>query len=125
MAIGFCGIRNSFLVSFFSTNLVSKEGSKDSNVPENTNNDDETVEDDEAELGYTGQSKKSCSCIGKIYKTKQDLVFSVKLQFGKTLVSVQNKFALQKDFLFTKFWTKNRYKFQEKILLQKILDPKN
>ena len=27
----------------------------------------------------------------------QDLVFSVKLQFGKTLVSVQNKFALQKD----------------------------
>ena len=26
----------------------------------------------------------------------QDLVFSVKLQFGKTMVSVQNKFALQK-----------------------------
>ena len=55
----------------------------------------------------------------------QDLVFSVKLQFGKTLVSVQNKFALQKDFLFRKFWTKNKYKFQEKFLLQKILGPKN
>ena len=48
MAVGFCGISNSLLVSFLSTNLVSKEGSKDSNVPENTNNDDETVEDDEA-----------------------------------------------------------------------------
>ena len=45
MAIGFCGIRNLFLVFFFLTNLVSKEGSKDSNVPEDTNNDDKTVED--------------------------------------------------------------------------------
>ena len=27
---------------------------------------------------------------------KQDFVFIVKLQFGKTLVSVQNKFALKK-----------------------------
>ena len=35
---------------------------------------------------------------------KQDLVFSVKLQFGKT---------------------KNKYKFQEKFLLQKIVGPKN
>ena len=55
---------------------------------------------------------------------KQDLVFSVKLQFGKTLVSVQNKFALQKDFLFRKFWTKNKYKFQEKFFLQKIFGQK-
>ena len=29
---------------------------------------------------------------------EQDLVFSVKLQFGKPLVSVQKKFALQKVF---------------------------
>ena len=40
---------------------------------------------------------------------EQDLVFSVKLQFGKTLVSVQNKFTLQKDFWPRKFWTKNKY----------------
>ena len=50
---------------------------------------------------------------------QQDLVFSVKLRFGKTLVSVQKKFALQKDFLFRKFWTKNKYKFQEKFWLKK------
>ena len=55
---------------------------------------------------------------------KQDLVFSVKLQFGKTLVSVQSKFSLQKDLLFTNFWTKKKYKTQEKFLLQKILGPK-
>ena len=54
----------------------------------------------------------------KVYR-KQNLVFSVKLQFGKTLVSVQIKFALQKDFSFRKFWTK-KYKFQEKVLLQKF-----
>ena len=36
-------------------------------------------------------------------KKWQDFVFSVKLQFGKTLVSVQNKLALQKDFLFRTF----------------------
>ena len=48
------------------------------------------------------------------------MVFSVKLQFGKTLVSVQNKFALQKDFLFRKFWTKNKYKFQKKFWVQKF-----
>ena len=61
MAIGFCGIRNSFLLSFFSTNLVSKESSEDSNVPKDTNNDDETIKDDDAELSCTGQSKKSCT----------------------------------------------------------------
>ena len=33
-----------------------------------------------------------------IYNGIQDLVFSVKLQFGKPLFSVQNKFSLQKDF---------------------------
>ena len=32
-------------------------------------------------------------------------------------MSVKNKFALQKDFLFRNFWTKNKYKFQEKFLL--------
>ena len=29
---------------------------------------------------------------------KQDLVFSFELQFGKSLVSDQNKFEIQKDF---------------------------
>ena len=49
---------------------------------------------------------------------KQDLVFSVKLQFGKTLVSVQNKFVLQKDFCSEIFGPKTNVKFQENFLLQ-------
>ena len=55
----------------------------------------------------------------------QDLVFIVKLQFGKTLVSVEDKFALQKDFWFRNFWTKNKFMSKEKFLLQKILGPEN
>ena len=71
---------------------------------------------------FACQTLLSCYILKHIsdYTGEQDLVFSVKLQFGKALVSVQNKFALQKDFLFRKFWTKNKYKFQEK-----FLGPKN
>ena len=48
---------------------------------------------------------------------EQDLGFSVKLQFGKTLGLVQNKFSLQ-TFLFKIFWTKNKYLSQEKFHFQ-------
>jgi len=41
----------------------------------------------------------------KIYKIHwQDLVFSVKLKFGKTLVLVQNAFVFKKDFRFKTFF---------------------
>ena len=58
------------LVSFLCANLISKKCSKDCNVAEDTNNNDKTVDDDEAELGCTGQSKKESLVLSEYILTR-------------------------------------------------------
>ena len=58
------------LVSFLCANLISKKCSKDCNVAEDTNNNDKTVDDDEAELGCTGQSKKDSLVLSEFILTR-------------------------------------------------------
>ena len=50
----------------------------------------------------------------------QDLVFSVKLQFDKTLVSVQNKIAVQTDFSFRNFWPKTNISSKKNFAFKKF-----
>ena len=57
-------------------------------------------------------------------RMKQDFVFIVKLQFGKTLVSVQNKFALKKV-LVKKFLDQNHTLVPRKLLCSKNFESKN
>ena len=67
----YCGsfVVFSLRLSLFS-NLISKKCSKDCNVAEDTNENDKTVDDDEAQLGCTRQSKKDSLVLSEYILTR-------------------------------------------------------